>query len=159
LSDNTYIQGFRSFSADAHIVRITLDKFPFRSLRLLKGDMENYLSIYGQVLDLGITRSNGCFMGLGYVRLDLSPLLEATSPQHKLRRVSNWCDDDVDDHQVLLQSEDMSDFCHLYQRSGHCRADCPEYKKFHKCRNCNKSGHVMRNCPRNNASAAELTSN
>jgi hypothetical protein len=41
---------------------------------------------------------------------------------------------------VLLQWDDMPDFCRLCQLTGYC----PDYQKYLKC-------HVMRNCPRNNA--------
>jgi hypothetical protein len=90
-------------------------------------------------------------MGQGYATLDLSPSPEQEQPFEKLQRVILWREDDGDDRQVLLQWEDMPDFCRLCQLTGHCRADCPDYQKYLKCHNCNLSGHAMRNCPRNNA--------
>lgn len=152
LPDNTFVKDFPSFPADSRIVRLKLEKLPFKPLRLLKQDMEDRLSSFGEVLDLGVTKSNGCFMGQGYATLDLTRSIdENTPPYEQLQRVILWREDDGDERQVLLQWEDMPDFCRLCQLTGHCRADCPDYQKFLKCHNCNLTGHVMRNCPHNNA--------
>ncbi|GAN11880.1 hypothetical protein MAM1_1189d11502, partial [Mucor ambiguus] len=47
----------------------------------------------------------------------------------------------------------MPDFCRNYcQSSVHCRADCPDdYKKWARCcyHYCNATGHVAKNCRRN----------
>ncbi|KAI7894433.1 uncharacterized protein EV154DRAFT_459460 [Mucor mucedo] len=159
LPDGTYIKGFKSYPADSRITRITLDKLPLKPLILLKKDMEEHLSAYGQVLDLGVSMSNGCFMGQGYATLDISVSSADQESNIPLQRIMNWVDDDGDDRQVLLQWEDMPDFCRLCQLTGHCRADCPDYKKFLKCHNCNCSGHVMRNCPRNNDTSVDIMHN
>lgn len=152
LPDNTYVKGFTSFPADSRIVRLKLEKLPLKPLRLLKLDMQERLSCFGKVLDLGVSHSNGCFMGQGYATLDLNPSTEENdAPFEELQRILLWRDDDGDVRQVLLQWEDMPDFCRLCQRTGHCRADCPDYQKYLKCHNCNLNGHIMRNCPRNNA--------
>ncbi|GAN11886.1 hypothetical protein MAM1_1199d11508 [Mucor ambiguus] len=42
----------------------------------------------------------------------------------------------------------MPDFCRICQKPDHCKADCPDAKRFIQCHNCNAHGHISRNCPR-----------
>ncbi|CEP16722.1 hypothetical protein [Parasitella parasitica] len=62
-----------------------------------------------------------------------------------LSRVIIW-DPRVDEQRkVFLQCDKMPDFCRNFQSTKHCRADCPDYKKWIRCFHCNETGHVMRN--------------
>ncbi|KAI8088077.1 uncharacterized protein B0P05DRAFT_464631, partial [Gilbertella persicaria] len=148
LEDGTFVKGFPSLPADAKIVRLKLDRLPLKAPQRLRKDMENCLSEYGRVLDLGINRSHGCFTGQGYATLNLTQANANDPPFESLQRVIPWMYDDGEIHQVLLQWENMPDFCRLCQASDHCRADCPDLKNYMKCFNCNKKGHMMRQCPR-----------
>lgn len=48
----------------------------------------------------------------------------------------------------------MPDFCRNCQSTAHCRADCPDYKKWIRCYHCNQTGHVFQVCPRNDSIAS-----
>lgn len=157
LSDKkTYIKGFSSFLGDSHITRLSLERLPFLPTKLLEQDMQARLAAFGKVLDLGITLYRGDYMGQGYATLDTTPTKDQLVPFEKLTRVIDWTTDDGDVRHVLLQWEDMPDFCRICQKYGHCRADCPDYQKYLKCHNCNKTGHIMRNCPRHNSPKSDL---
>ncbi|KAL9536951.1 hypothetical protein PS6_011789, partial [Mucor atramentarius] len=68
---------------------------------------------------------------------------------HALSRVILWEEDDRFYRHVLAQWDLMPEFCRICQEPGHCRADCPEYKKHLQCYHCNEHhGHISRNCPR-----------
>lgn len=79
--------------------------------------------------------------------LNLSPENPPETPFKPLQRVIPWTDGGCI---VLLQYDNMPPFCRLCQADDHCRADCPKYKSYLRCHNCNDTGHIMRNCPRNN---------
>ncbi|KAL9536566.1 hypothetical protein PS6_011856, partial [Mucor atramentarius] len=68
----------------------------------------------------------------------------------ELTRVIPWEEDDGYYRHVLAQWDSMPEFCRICQQPGHCRADCPEYKKHITCHHCNLHGHIARNCPRLN---------
>ncbi|KAI8640488.1 hypothetical protein BD408DRAFT_348029, partial [Parasitella parasitica] len=146
LSDGTYVKGFESYPTDAKIVHVKLENLPFLPARLVMQDMKRILSFYGEVLDLGITQVNGIFHGKGYATLN------QTKPRtyQELTRVIPWEEDDGYYRHVLAQWDSMPEFCRICQQPGHCRADCPEYKKHITCHHCNLHGHIARNCPRLN---------
>ncbi|KAI9482817.1 MAG: hypothetical protein EXX96DRAFT_630868 [Benjaminiella poitrasii] len=155
LSDHTFIKGFHSFSADAHIVKVKLERLPYLPTAVLKLEMESRLSRFGEILDLGIYKtSSGCYIGQGYATLNVTPATLPEAPYEALQQVILWSEDDG--RQVLLQYDNMPDFCRLCQSSDHCRADCPEYKLHLKCHNCNGNGHIMRNCPRRNDAVIDV---
>ncbi|KAL7331471.1 hypothetical protein PS15p_212267 [Mucor circinelloides] len=170
LSDGTYVKGFESYPTDAKIVHVKLENLPFLPARLVMQDMKRILSFYGEVLDLGITQVNGIFHGKGYATLNQTKprtvenvCLSTDHPHgtssskcdgyHKyqeLTRVIPWEEDDGYYRHVLAQWDSMPEFCRICQQPGHCRADCPEYKKHITCHHCNLHGHIARNCPRLN---------
>ncbi|KAI8064302.1 uncharacterized protein B0P05DRAFT_574172 [Gilbertella persicaria] len=153
LEDGTFVKGFPSYPADATIVRLTLENLPFLPAIQLKEEMAARLSCFGEVLDHGISRTDGIFHGEGYATLNLN--LSATPENecmesHADGSECSGCDPrDNEQRKVLLQWDKMSDFCRNCQSSDHCRADCPDYKKWVRCYHCNETGHVMRNCSRN----------
>lgn len=63
LSDNTFIKGFPSYSADASIVRLTLIGLPFLQLRLLKKSLHDWLTRFGEVLDFGLSKKRRLLRG------------------------------------------------------------------------------------------------
>lgn len=171
LDDGTFLKGFKSYPADASIVRLTLENLPFLPALLLKSEMEKRLACFGDVLDLGISKTDGIFNGEGYatINLTLNPILEDNqcpfnhgkdSPcgglKHlePLARVIVWNDKDVEQRKILLQWDKMPDFCRNCQSTAHCRADCPDYKKWIRCYHCNQTGHVFQVCPRNDSIAS-----
>ncbi|CEP09129.1 hypothetical protein [Parasitella parasitica] len=150
---------------DATIVRLKLENLPFLPAMELKAEMAERLSCFGEVLDYGISKSDGIFQGEGYATLNLSL---ADSPDNEcmeshadgsscsgqrhlepLSRVIIWDPRADEQRKVLLQWDKMPDFCRNCQSTEHCRADCPDYKKWIRCFDCNETGHVMRNCKRN----------
>lgn len=150
LEDGTVVKGFPSYSAEATIIKIDLEKLPFLPTRLLKRDMYERMSQFGEVLDLGIKKHSGCFTGCGYVTIDVTPKPDAP-PYEPLDHIILWdLEAGVPERHVQLQWNDMPDFCRICHASDHCRADCPKLKEFLKCHNCNLRGHVIRDCPRNN---------
>ncbi|OAD00897.1 CCHC-type zinc finger transcription factor [Mucor lusitanicus CBS 277.49] len=168
LEDGTYLKGFPSYPGDATIVKLTLQNLPFLPALQLKEEMVNRLSRYGDVLDHGISRTNGIYQGEGYATLNLtvpsSPYYECQElhpdadkpcPGHrhleKLSRVMIWDPSVSDQRMVLLQWDQMPNFCRICQKSDHCRADCPEYKRWIVCYHCNEHGHVAKNCSRNDS--------
>lgn len=72
LEDGTFLKSFSSYPADASIVRITMENLLFLPAMLLKEKMKQRLSCFGEVLDLGISRTDGIFHGEGYAILNLS---------------------------------------------------------------------------------------
>lgn len=67
--------------------------------------MEEHLSEYSRVLDLEVTMYNGCFMGQGYVTLDLSvDELRVDPPLSPLQGKICWHDNDDDVRQSQLPS-------------------------------------------------------
>jgi hypothetical protein len=170
LEDGTYLKGFPSFSEDANIVRITMEKLPFLPAVQLKKEMAERFSCFGQVLDHGIFKTeNGIFQGEGYVTLNLTlsndPVnecldlhpdgSECNGKRHlePLQRVIIWDSrsKEEEQRQILLQWAQMPAFCRQCQKPDHCRADCPDYHKWAICYHCNKRGHVSKNCDRNNS--------
>ncbi|KAK4509802.1 Deoxyuridine 5'-triphosphate nucleotidohydrolase [Mucor velutinosus] len=165
LEDGTYLRGFPSYPGDATIVKLTLQNLPFLPALQLKEEMATRLSRYGDVLDHGISRTNGIFQGEGYATLNLtvpsSPDYacdelhpeDKPCPGHrhleKLSGVMIWDPRSADQRMVLLQWDKMPNFCRICHSADHCRADCPEYKKWIQCYHCDEYGHVEYNCPRN----------
>ncbi|GAN07739.1 hypothetical protein MAM1_0173c07242, partial [Mucor ambiguus] len=167
LSDGTFVKGFESYPNDANIVHVKLENLPFLPARLVIQDMKRILSFYGEVLDLGITQVNGVFHGKGYATLNLtkprtvenicistghahghSSKCDGYLHFHELTRVIPWEEDDGFYRHVLAQWDSMPEFCRTCQKAGHCRADCPQYRKHLTCYHCNDHGHISRNCPR-----------
>ncbi|KAK4509838.1 Saccharopine dehydrogenase [Mucor velutinosus] len=167
LEDGTFVKGFASYHADATIVKLTLENLPFLPALQLKEEMAARLSAFGDVLDHGISRTDGIYQGEGYATLNLtvpsSPGYECqelhpvgkSCPGHrhleKLSRVIVWDLTASDQRKVLLQWDQMPAFCRNCQSSEHCRADCPDYKKWVRCHHCNETGHVVKNCSRNDS--------
>jgi len=165
LEDGTFIKGFPSYPADATIVKLTLENLPFLPALQLKEEMAARLSAFGDVLDLGISRTDGVYQGEGYATLNLTVPSsldydcqelhpgDQSCPGHRhleqLSRVIVWDPKESDQRKVLLQWDQMPDFCRNCQSSDHCRADCPDYKKWVRCYHCNETGHVVKNCGRN----------
>ncbi|KAK4519270.1 uncharacterized protein ATC70_009502 [Mucor velutinosus] len=170
LEDGTYLKGFPSFTEDANIVRITMEKLPFLPAVQLKKEMAERFSCFGDVLEHGIFKTEtGIFQGEGYVTLNLTLSnvpgnecmdsheagVECSGQRHlePLKRVIIWDtrSKEDDQRQILLQWDQMPAFCRQCQKPDHCRADCPDYHKWAICYHCNKRGHVSKNCDRNNA--------
>ena len=167
LEDGTFLKGFPSYPADATIVRLTMENLPYLPAIKLKEEMAKRLSCFGDVLDHGISRIDGIFHGEGYATINLTLANIADNecmashtdgsacPGHKhlesLARVILW--DHVEQRKVLLQRDKMPDFCRNCQSTDHCRADCPDYKKWVRCYHCNQTGHVAKNCSCNNSIA------
>ncbi|KAL7318955.1 hypothetical protein PS15m_002137 [Mucor circinelloides] len=167
LEDGTFVKGFPSYPADATIVKLTLENLPFLPALQLKEEMAARLSVFGDVLDHGISRTDGIYQGEGYATLNLTvpsnPGYECQElhpegkpcPGHRhleeLSRVIVWDVQESEQRKVLLQWDQMPDFCRNCQSSDHCRADCPDYKKWVRCYHCNSTGHVAKNCSRNDS--------
>ncbi|CEP08718.1 hypothetical protein [Parasitella parasitica] len=168
LSDGSYIKGFASYPNDTKIVHVKLENLPYLPARMVMNDMQRILSYYGEVLDLGLTQINGVYHGKGYATLNLTKphtvenICISTDHSHNtatstcngyiqyqpLTHVIPWEEDDGYYRHVLAQWDSMPEYCRTCQKTGHCRADCKEYKKHIKCHHCNQPGHVSRNCPR-----------
>ncbi|KAL9536471.1 hypothetical protein MBANPS3_012627, partial [Mucor bainieri] len=164
LSDNTFIKGFPSYSADASIVRLSLSGLPFLQLRLLKKSLHDWLTRFGEVLDFGLSKKDGFYVGGGYATIAIptgKPCAQDPCPvehQHfvPLQRFVPWEEDDGDVRKITLSWDAMPDFCRCCGASDHCRADCPHRLSWMKCFNCNQKGHEFKHCPRNNtATGAE----
>ncbi|KAL0144117.1 CCHC-type zinc finger transcription factor, partial [Mucor lusitanicus] len=167
LEDGTFVKGFASYPADATIVKLTLENLPFLPALQLKEEMAARLSAFGDVLDHGISRTDGIYQGEGYATLNLTvpanPYYEcqelhpgdAPCPGHRhleqLSRVIVWDLEATDQRKVLLKWDEMPAFCRNCQSPDHCRADCPDYKKWITCYHCGEKGHVAQNCPRNDS--------
>lgn len=173
LDDGTYLKGFPSFSEDAKIVRVTMEKLPFLPAVQLKNEMAERFSRFGDVLDHGIFKTeHGIFQGEGYVTLNLTLSdiprndcmeshtdgTQCPGKRHlePLKRSMIWDPRSMEDDQreILLQWDKMPAFCRHCQKPDHCRADCPDYHKWAICHHCNERGHVSKNCSRNNAESA-----
>jgi hypothetical protein len=158
LPDNTFVKGFPSYSADASIVRLTLSGLPFLQLRLLKQSLNAWLARFGKVLDFGLSKKDGFYVGGGYATIAIpsgNPCTQDPCPiDHThfipLQRSVSWEEDDGDLRKITLSWDAMPDFCRCCGSSDHCRADCPDRLSWLKCFNCNKTGHEWKHCPRNN---------
>ncbi|KAG0973253.1 hypothetical protein G6F29_012954 [Rhizopus arrhizus] len=150
LSDGTFVKGYKSLPSDAKIVRLRLERLPLRPVKKLTKEMEARLSCFGEVLDLGLIKSGGCNVGIGYATLNIDPVESPLERLEKLQRVIDWDDGEGDIRHVYLQWDEMPPFCRICQKEDHCRADCPDLKKCLECYNCNKKGHMRHNCPRKN---------
>ncbi|KAI9484258.1 MAG: hypothetical protein EXX96DRAFT_477968 [Benjaminiella poitrasii] len=88
LLDGTFIKGFLSFSADAHIIKVRLERLPYLPTAILKLDMESRFSYFAEILDLGIYKTSaGCYMGQGYATLNLTPSTPREATFEPLQRV------------------------------------------------------------------------
>ncbi|KAK4515409.1 uncharacterized protein ATC70_010354 [Mucor velutinosus] len=149
LEDGTFVKEFASYHADAAIVKLTLENLPFLPAFQLKEEMAARLSAFGDVLDHGISRTDGIYQGE-----ELHPDGKSC-PGHrhleKLSRVIVWDLTASDQRKDLLQWDQIPAFCRNCQSSKHCRADCPDYKKWVRCHHCNETGHVVKNCSRNDS--------
>jgi hypothetical protein len=150
LKDGTFIKGFPSLPADDTIVNIRFDRLPMEPVPVLKSIMKDRLSHFGEVLDYGISYTQGDYVGQGYATLNTTPRTDE-EPYETLDRIIYMTLDSGKNRQILLQWQDMPDFCRICQKGDHCRADCPDYKKYIQCHNCNGHGHISRNCDRQNA--------
>ncbi|KAL0137100.1 CCHC-type zinc finger transcription factor [Mucor lusitanicus] len=167
LEDGTFVKGFASYPADATIVKLTLENLPFLPALQLKKEMAARLSAFGDVLDHGISRTDGIYQREEYATLNLTvpanPYYECQElhpgdvpcPGHRhleqLSRVIVWDLEATDQRKVLLKWDEMPAFCRNCRSPDHCRADCPDYKKWITCYHCGKKGHVAQNCPRNDS--------
>lgn len=149
LKDGTFIKGFPSLPADDTIVNISFDRLPMEPVPVLKSIMKDRLSHFGEVLDYGISYTQGDYVGQGYATLNTTPRPDE-EPYEPLDRIIYMTLDSGKNRQILLQWQDMPDFCRICQKGDHCRADCPDYKKYIQCHNCNGHGHISRNCDRQN---------
>ncbi|KAI8874614.1 hypothetical protein K501DRAFT_316149, partial [Backusella circina FSU 941] len=93
LTDGTSTMGFESFSPKAKIVKVKMEKLPFKPFNLLKQDMEERLSHFGKVLDIRIFKNRGSYTGRGYATLDIAQP-EDTAGLERLNRVTLWKEDD-----------------------------------------------------------------
>ncbi|EPB83935.1 hypothetical protein HMPREF1544_09325 [Mucor circinelloides 1006PhL] len=158
LSDNTFIKGFPSYSADSSIVRLTLSGLPFLQLPLLKAALKSWLTRFGEVLDYGLSKKDGYYVGGGYATIAIptgKPCSQDPCPMDHdhfvpLQREVSWEEDDGDLRKILLTWDAMPDYCRCCGSSDHCRADCPDRLSWLKCFNCNQPGHEWKHCPRNN---------
>jgi hypothetical protein len=130
LPDNTFVKGYKSLPAEAQIVRLKLERLPFKPVSILTKEMDHRLSKFGNVLDLGIIRSDGCLTGLGYVTLDINPAANKGKHLQALQRIIQWDDGDGEIRQIYLQWDEMPPFCRFCQSHEYCRADCPDLKKL-----------------------------
>lgn len=147
LSDGTFVKGFPSLPANDTIVNVHLDRLPMEPVPVLKTLIKDRLSHFGEVLDYGISFTEGDYIGQGYATLNTTP--KPDEPAYEsLDRIIYMRLGNGADRQVLLKWQDMPDFCRLCQQPDHCKADCPDAKKFTQCYNCNKHGHISRNCPK-----------
>ncbi|CEP08993.1 hypothetical protein, partial, partial [Parasitella parasitica] len=158
LSDNTFIKGFPSYPADSSIVRITMSGLPFLPLPILKSELKEWLSRFGEVLDYGLSKKDGYYVGGGYATIAIPPgkpckqypCLRDHTHFDPLERAVSWQEADGELRKILLTWDAMPDYCRVCGSSEHCRADCPDRYKWLKCYNCHKIGHECRHCPRNN---------
>lgn len=127
LEDGTFLQGFPSYPADASIVRLTLENLPFLPAMVLKAAMEKRLSCFGDVLDLGISKTDGIFNGEGYATLNLTLAdidanqcwveheqdfkCNGTRHLESLARVIVWNPKEDVQRKIFLQWDKMPDFC------------------------------------------------
>ncbi|KAI9247238.1 hypothetical protein BY458DRAFT_560441 [Sporodiniella umbellata] len=95
--------------------------------------MESRLAAYSKVLDIGIVRSNGCFVGMGYAALGVSASSTNSLIYKDLQRIIPWDDEDGYLRSVYLQWDEMPPFC---QAQDHCRTDYPQLKNIMQCFNC-----------------------
>lgn len=158
LSDNTFVKGFPSYSADSNIVRLTIENLPFLPFPILKADFEKQMARFGEVLDFGISKKDGYYMGHGFATIQTptgtacqheSPCSQEHKHYEALQRSFLWEEDDGDLRKILLTWDAMPDFCRICGSTDHCRADCPDFRSWLKCYNCNKTGHIWKHCPRN----------
>ncbi|KAK4521174.1 uncharacterized protein ATC70_013119 [Mucor velutinosus] len=104
LSDNTFIKGFPSYPADASIVRLSLSRLPFLQLPLLKTTLKEWLTRFGEVLDFGLSKKDGYYVGGGYATIAIPPSKpcaeESCQLDHThfdpLQRAVPWTEDDGD---------------------------------------------------------------
>ncbi|KAG1143256.1 hypothetical protein G6F37_007038 [Rhizopus arrhizus] len=127
LPDNAFVKGYKSLPAEAQIVRLKLERLPFKPVSILTKEMEHRLSNFGNVLDLGIIRSDGRLTGVVYVTLDINPAANKGNHLRALQRIIQW-DDEI--RQVYIQWDEVPPFCRLCQSHEYCQTDCPDLKKF-----------------------------
>ncbi|KAG0923685.1 hypothetical protein G6F26_013770 [Rhizopus arrhizus] len=96
LSDGTFVKGYKSLPSDAKIVRLRLERLPLRPVKKLTKEMEARLSCFGEVLDLGLIKSGGCNVGIGYATLNIDPVESPLEHLEKLQRVIDWDDGEGD---------------------------------------------------------------
>lgn len=73
LEDDTFVKGFPSYSANATIVKLTLENLPFLPALQLKEETAARLSVFGDVLDHSISsRNDGIYQGEGYANINLT---------------------------------------------------------------------------------------
>ncbi|KAI7893964.1 uncharacterized protein EV154DRAFT_499742 [Mucor mucedo] len=75
LSDGTFVKGFLSLTDKDQLIHVELHNLPFLPLLSLKYEMEIRLRFFGDILDLGVFKRGGCFTGLGYAILNITPTL------------------------------------------------------------------------------------
>ncbi|OAD04286.1 CCHC-type zinc finger transcription factor [Mucor lusitanicus CBS 277.49] len=147
LKDGTFVKGFTSLPANDTIVNVHLDRLPMEPVPVLKTLIRDRLSHFGEVLDYGISFTQGDYVGQGYATLNITP--KPNEPAYEaLDRIIYFRLENGVNRQVLLKWQDMPDFCRLCQKPDHCKADCPDARKYMQCFNCNQHGHKSRNCPR-----------
>ena len=147
LPDGTFVKGFPSLPANDTIVNVHLDRLPMEPVPVLKNLIKDRLSHFGEVLDYGISFTEGDYVGQGYATLNTTPKPDEPAYESLDRIIYMKVANDTN-RQILLKWQDMPDFCRLCQKPDHCKADCPDAKKFTQCFNCNKHGHKSRNCPK-----------
>ncbi|GAN10832.1 hypothetical protein MAM1_0410d10382 [Mucor ambiguus] len=128
LPDNTFVKGFPSYSADASIVRLTLSGLPFLQLRLLKQSLNDWLARFGKVLDFGLSKKDGFYVGGGYATIAIPSGNRCTQDPCPIdhthfiplqRSVPSWEEDDGDLGKITLSWDAMPDLCRCCGSSDH----------------------------------------
>ncbi|KAG0174640.1 adenyl-nucleotide exchange factor sse1 [Apophysomyces sp. BC1034] len=155
---NFRIVAAEALQHEAHIIRLRLSDLPFLKPDKLNLGLCESLSMYGRILDVGISRDAdfGLFMGNGYAVLDrYQP--DNEPPFAELKHHIQWVDS-TDCFYAFWR--DMPLHCVFCHEPGHIRDDCPQ-RTINKiaCLNCGEKGHSQASCLQFNLDAKPFVPN
>lgn len=160
---NKNIQINRPLDKDTTVYRVEISNIPMQNETKLKSHMIDTFKKYGEILEIGIYRTNdgGWFTGKGFVTLHKH---KYDSMYHQLApQIISW-KAHIKLHLAYSNINPTCKYCH----GDHTRSNCPIIAaRKRSCFQCGSFGHLKANCPltrwdqskNNHGSAGSLPNN
>ncbi|KAG1320204.1 hypothetical protein G6F57_019730 [Rhizopus arrhizus] len=148
-ADNSIILPCRALDSQMEVIRLRLSNLPFLSESALLEGLQKSLTVYGEILDVGILLEpiTHTYMCTGYAVLNVS------SQNIKFKQLTHlipW--DEKREQSFYAVWNQMPHYCRYCHEEGHVVVDCPKRRARTSCWNCGIDGHMAASCTRDKPS-------